>query len=135
MGRHLGERRGEIAQGEAQKGQAVIVREGTIPGDDGHSRANCEAVHKLASSIGDPIGSARGSGVVFVPQVEAPRGSKPPDFSYRTVGFSVLPQRRPDGPVKDKSAFMGSLGCLRVSPARLGDGTSFCWRFTSRWTG
>ena len=29
--------RGEIAQGEAQKGQAVIVSEGTVPSDDGHS--------------------------------------------------------------------------------------------------
>ena len=53
-------------------GQAVIVSKGAVPSDEGHSRANCEAVHKLASSIGDPFGEARGSGVVFGPQVEAP---------------------------------------------------------------
>jgi hypothetical protein len=29
--------RGKIAQGEAQKGQALIVSEGTVPSDDGHS--------------------------------------------------------------------------------------------------
>ena len=62
---------GEIARGEAKQGQAVIVIEGIVPSDDDHRRANCEAVHKLASSIGDPIGIARGSGVVFVPQAEA----------------------------------------------------------------
>ena len=41
------------------------------PSNDGRSRANCEAIRKLASSIGNPMGRARGSGVVFVPQVEA----------------------------------------------------------------
>ena len=33
------------------------------------------ADHEVASSTGDPIGIARGSGVVFVPQVEAPASS------------------------------------------------------------
>ena len=48
----------------------MIVSEGAVPSDEGHSRANCEAVRKLASSIGEPIGIARGFGVVFVPQEE-----------------------------------------------------------------
>ena len=135
MGRHLGERRGEIAQGEAQKGQAVIVSEGTVPSDDGHSQANCEELHKLASSIGAPIGSARGSGVVFVPQVEAPGGPKPQDFSYRTVGFSSAPPEEARRSGKRQICLLVSFGCGQASPARLGDGTSFCWRFTSRWTG
>ena len=63
----------------------MIVGEGAFPSDEGHNRANCEDVHKLASSIGDPFGEARGSGVVLDPQVEAPastaaiRSARPED--------------------------------------------------------
>ena len=71
----------------------MIVSEGTVPSDDGHSRANCEAVHKLASSIGDPIGSARGSGVVLVPHVEAPASSiGDPIGMARGSGVVFVPQ-------------------------------------------
>ena len=75
----------------------MIVSEGAFPSDDGHSRANCEAVHKLASSIGDPFGEARGSGVVFGPQVEAPASSIGDPFGKaRGSGVVFVPQVRPD---------------------------------------
>ena len=53
------------------KGQVVVVTAGTVPSDDDHDRANDEALNWPASSIGDPIGIAKGSGAVSVPQVEA----------------------------------------------------------------
>jgi hypothetical protein len=68
--------------GEAQKGQAVAASVGTVPGDGGHSRANCEAYHGPASNSGEPIGIARGFGVVFVPQVEAdPLRARAPEMT------------------------------------------------------
>ena len=75
----------------------MIVSEGAVPSDDGHSRANCEAFRKLVSSTGDPIGDARGSGVVFVPQVEAPATSIGDPFGKaRGCGLVFVPQVRPD---------------------------------------
>ena len=71
----------------------MIVSEGAVPSDDGHGRANCVAIRKLASSIGDPIGRARGSGVVFVPQVEAPASSIGDPFDKaRGSGAVFVPQ-------------------------------------------
>ena len=75
----------------------MIVSEGEVPGDEDHSRANCEAVHMLASSIGDPFGVARGSGVVFGPQVEAPASSIGDPFGKASgSGVVFVPQVRPD---------------------------------------
>ena len=75
----------------------MIVSEGAFPSDEGHSRASCEAVHKLASSIGDPFGEARGSGVLFCLQVEAPASSIGDPFG-KAGGSGVVfdPQVRPD---------------------------------------
>ena len=75
----------------------MIVSEGAFPSDDGHSRADCEAVHKLASCIGDPFGEARGSGVVFGSQVEAPASSiGDPVGKARGSGVVFVPQGRLD---------------------------------------
>ena len=75
----------------------MIVSEGAVPSDEGHSRANCQAVHKRASSIGDPFGVARGSSVVFAPQGEAPASSIGDPFGKASgSGVVVVPQVRPD---------------------------------------